>query len=190
MFVILSGVAGSGKDTIKNELLKKISNSTTIRAYTTRKPRDNDEDLKKYFFVTQEEFIELIEQGELYEYSITHGQYYGTSKKELDSKLADKKIIIKDIDVNGTRDLIDIFKGKMRVVSIFLKVDKEELYQRLINRGETEESARLRLARQEYEESLLTMYDYVILNEDLNKTIKIAETIIKEEYKLLKDNKD
>ncbi len=189
MFVILSGVAGSGKDTVKTELLKKISNSTTIRAYTTREPRDTEDDLKKYFFVTQEEFISLIDQGDLYEYSINHGNYYGTSKKELDSKLADKKIVIKDIDVNGTRDLIDIFKGKMRVVSIFLKVDKDELYERLLHRGETEDSAKLRLARQEYEESLLTMYDYVVLNDDLDKAVKIAQTIIEEEYKLI-ENKD
>lgn len=186
MFVILSGAAGSGKDTVKMELLKKLKNSTTIKAYTTRKPRDDTKDLNNYFFVTEEEFIDLIKQNKLYEHSINHGNYYGTSKHELDSKLKQQQVIIKDIDVNGTKDLINIFKGKIRVVSIFLKVDKEELYQRMINRGETEESAKLRLTRLEYEESLLLMYDYVVLNNDLNKTVKIIEKIIEEEYKLIK----
>lgn len=184
MFVILSGVAGSGKDTVKVELMKKISNLTTIKAYTTRQPRDNQEDINRYFFVNQEEFLQLIEQGKLYEYSMHHNNYYGTSKEELDSKIADGKIVIKDIDVNGTKELIEIFEGKLKVVTIFLKVKKDELYKRLIDRGETDESARLRLARQEYEESLLTMYDYVVYNDNLEKTLNIIEKIIEEEYKL------
>lgn len=184
MLVILSGVAGAGKDTVKNELMKRISNLTTIKSYTTRKPRDDKDDLNNYFFVNEEEFLKLIDQGKLYEYSIHHDNYYGTSKEELDSKIKEGKIVIKDIDVNGTRDLIDIFKDKLKVIKIFLKVDKDELYKRLIERGETEEGAKLRLARQEYEESLLTMYDYVVNNNDLEKTLKIIETIINEEYKM------
>lgn len=183
MLVILSGVAGSGKDTVKQELMKRISNLTTIKSYTTREPRNDKDDLNRYFFVTEDEFLKLIDQGAFYEYSIHHNNYYGTSKEELDSQISKGKIVIKDIDVNGTRDLIDIFKDKLKVITIFLKVDKEELYNRLIERGETEESANLRLSRKEYEESLLTMYDYVVHNDDLEKTLNIIEKIIDEEYK-------
>lgn len=183
MLVILSGVAGSGKDTVANELMKRISNLVTIKSYTTRQPRDDKDDLNRYFFVTEDEFLKLIDQGAMYEYSIHHNNYYGTSKKELDGQIEKGNIVIKDIDVNGTRDLIDIFKDKLKVVTIFLKVDKEELYRRLIERGESKESVELRLSRQEYEESLLTMYDYVVKNDDLEKTLEIIEIIINEEYK-------
>lgn len=184
MLVILSGVAGSGKDTIKLELMKRMSNLATIKSYTTRKPREDKEDLNRYFFVTQEEFVDLINQEKLYEYSMHHDNYYGTSKEELDSKIADGKIVIKDIDVNGTKELINIFKNKLKTISIFLKVDKEELHRRLIERGETLESAEKRLSRQEYEESMLTLYDYVVYNNDLEKTLNIIKQIIEEEYKL------
>ncbi len=181
MLIILSGVAGSGKDTIKEELIKRNSDIVTIKSYTTRQPRDNKDDLDRYFFVTQEEFVNLIDQGNLYEYSMHHGNYYGTSKEELDKRVEEGKTVVKDIDVNGTRELINLFKNQLKTVSIFLKVNKGELYKRLIDRGETHESATLRLSRQEYEESMLTMYDYVVNNNNLEKTVNIIETIIKEE---------
>ena len=184
MLIILSGVAGSGKDTIKVELMKRNPKLGTIKSYTTRAPRDNKDDLDRYFFVSQEEFVDLIEKEKLYEYSIHHDNYYGTSKDELDGQIANGKIVIKDIDVNETRELMDIFKDELKTISIFLKVKKEELYQRLLDRGETPENAERRLARLEYEESMLTMYDYVVHNDNLEKTLNIIERIIEEEYKL------
>lgn len=184
MFVILSGVAGSGKDTIKVELMKKIGNLTTIKSYTTREKRNNKDDLNRYYFVSEEDFIKLIKEEKLYEYSVHHNHYYGTSKEELDKPIREGKIVIKDIDVNGTKELLEIFKDKHKVISIFLKVDRDELLKRLIERGTPEDEAYLRLDRQEYEESLLPIYDYVIKNDNLEKTLEIIEKIIEEEYKL------
>ena len=187
MLVILSGVSGSGKDTVKAELLNRINNLTTIKAYTTREPRDEDEDLSRYFFVSKEEFQDLISGERLYEYSEHHNNFYGTSKNELDRNISEGKIVIKDIDVNGTKDLIDVFREGLKVVPIYLKVEKDELYKRIINRGATKEEADLRLSRFEYEESFIPIYDYVVYNDNLEKTVNIIEKIILEEYKLSKE---
>lgn len=102
MLVILSGVAGAGKDTVRNELMKVVENSTSIPSYTTRAPRADDIPGVTYNFITKEEFEKKIDDGELYEYDIHHANYYGTSKKILNEK-AKTSIVIKDIDVNRYR---------------------------------------------------------------------------------------
>ena len=83
MLVILSGVAGAGKDTVRKELTKIIDGATSIPSYTTRLPRADDIPGVTYNFVSKEEFEKMIANGELYEYDIHHDNYYGTSKKIL-----------------------------------------------------------------------------------------------------------
>lgn len=185
MLVILSGVSGAGKDTIKKELIKRMENVTTISSYTDRPRRESDID-GQYNFVAKEEFERMIKNDELYEYSVHHNHYYGTSKKLLDDTINQGKIIVKDIDVNGTEDLIQIFKDKLKVVTIFLKVPKNILKSRLENRETNPDlkEIQLRLNRFDYEESKLGNYDYVIKNNDLEKTVQIITTIIENEYKL------
>lgn len=185
MLVILSGVSGAGKDTIKKALIKRMENVTTISSYTDRPRRESDVD-GQYNFVTKEEFEKMIKNNELYEYSVHHNHYYGTSKALLDDTINQGKIIVKDIDVNGTEDLIQIFKDKVKVVTIFLKVPKNVLKARLENREPNPDlkEIQLRLNRFDYEESKLCNYDYVIKNNDLEKTVQIIMTIIKNEYQL------
>lgn len=185
MLVILSGVSGAGKDTIKKALIKRMENVTTISSYTDRPRRESDVD-GQYNFVTKEEFERMIKNNELYEYSVHHNHYYGTSKALLDDTINQGKIIVKDIDVNGTEDLIQIFKDKVKVVTIFLKVPKNVLKARLENREPNPDlkEIQLRLNRFDYEESKLCNYDYVIKNNDLEKTVQIIMTIIKNEYQL------
>lgn len=186
MLVILSGVAGSGKDTIKRELLKRMDNVVTMPSYTDRKPREGEIEAKIYNFVTTEEFEEKIKNGELYEYSVHHEHYYGTAKKILDENVKSGKIIVKDIEVNGTENLLNILKDKFKIVTIFLRVPKSELKRRLEHRVEKAsiKEIELRLNRFDYEESKIGMYDYVIKNDDLEKTVQIIMTIIENEYKI------
>ena len=134
MLVILSGVAGAGKDTIKKELISRVEKIETLPSYTDREPRAGDIPGQTYNFVTTKEFEEMIKNNELYEYSVHHNHYYGTSKKLLNEKISSGKIIVKDIDVNGTQDLIDLLKNEVKIVTIFLRVPKEELRRRLENR--------------------------------------------------------
>ena len=110
MLLILSGVAGSGKDTIKKELIKRMENVESLPSYTSRPQRPGDINGQTYCFVTKEEFEKMLENDEFYEYDVHHNNYYGTSKKFLNDKIASGKIIVKDIDVNGTEHLKEILK--------------------------------------------------------------------------------
>ena len=180
MLVLLSGVSGAGKDTVKQELIKRNKNVESLPSYTDRAPRNNDIPGVTYNFVTTQEFERMIEQGELYEYSKHHEHYYGTSKKLLNEKINNGTIIVKDIEVNGVENLLKILKNDLEIVTIFLKVPKEELRKRLEAREDKQspEEIELRLNRLEYEESKIGMYDYVIKNDDLDRTLRIIEEII------------
>lgn len=186
MFVILSGVAGAGKDTIKKELIKRMENVESLPSFTSRPPRPGDEEGKTYHFVSKEEFEEMIKKGDFYEYDIHHNNYYGTSKKLLNEKIKNGKIIVKDIDVNGTQNLIDLLGKDTKIITIFLRVPKDELKRRLEERIDkpSPEEVILRLNRFDYEESKIDLYDYVLKNNDLEKTVQIIMTIINNEYNL------
>jgi guanylate kinase len=86
MLVILSGVAGAGKDTIIKAVTKKMDNICTVPSYTTRAPRADDIPGVSYNFVSKEEFEKLIDNGDIYEYDIHHNHYYGSSKQLINEK--------------------------------------------------------------------------------------------------------
>lgn len=186
MLVLLSGVSGAGKDTIKKELIKRMDNVVSLPSYTTREIRPGEVAGEIYNFVTVPEFKKMIENNELYEYDIHHENYYGTSRKLMNEKIASGKIIVKDIDVNGVENLINILKQDTKVVTMFLKVPKEILIKRLENRIDQldQKEIDLRLGRFEYEESKIGLYDYVIKNNDLEKTVQIIQNIIENEIKI------
>ena len=186
MLVLLSGVSGAGKDTIKKELIARMDNVESLPSFTDRPKRNGDVEGKTYNFVTTEEFEAMIARGELYEYSAHHDHYYGTSRKLLNEKLQNGKIIVKDIEVNGVENLLKLLGNDTKIVTIFLKVPKEELRRRLENRIDkpSPKDIELRLNRLQYEESKIGIYDYVIKNNNLEKTVNIIMEIIKSEYNL------
>ena len=186
MLVILSGVSGAGKNTIKEALIKRMGRVDSLPSYTSRAKREGDIEGKDYIFVTREEFERMIENEELYEYDIHHNEYYGTSRKLLNEKMKSGKIIVKDIDVNGTEHLKELLGRDTKVVTVFLRVPKYELERRLKERVDqpSPKEITLRLNRFDYEESRIGMYDYIIKNNNLEKTVNIIETIIENEYNL------
>ena len=186
MIVILSGVAGAGKDTIKKEIIKRMDFVESLPSYTSRPPREGDIPGQTYNFVTKAEFEEMIEKNEFYEYDIHHNNYYGVPRKLLNEKMKDGKVIIKDVDVNGTENLVKLLKDDTKIVTIFLRVPKDELERRLKERIEkpSPEEIKLRLNRIDYEESKIGIYDYVLKNNDLEKTVQIIMSIIENELKL------
>ena len=161
MLVILSGVSGAGKDTVKKELMNKMEDVITLPSYTSREPRDGEQEGVEYHFISKDEFKDRIEKNEFYEYDVHHENYYGTSRRLMNEKIESGKI----------------------------KVDEQELRSRLEKRGESKESIDLRLSRLEYEESKIGLYDYVIKNDDLEKTVDIIMTILKNEKRLEKRRK-
>ena len=186
MLVLLSGVSGAGKDTIKKELIARMDNVESLPSFTDRAPRENDIPGKPYNFVSTEEFEAMIARGELYEYSAHHNHYYGTSRKLLNEKMQNGKIIVKDIEVNGVENLVKLLGNDTKIVTIFLKVPKEELRRRLESRIDkpSPKDIELRLNRLQYEESKIGIYDYVIKNNNLEKTVNIIMEIIKSEYNM------
>ena len=186
MLVLLSGVSGAGKDTIKKQLISRMDNVESLPSYTDRAPRANDIPGVTYNFVDTEEFERMIKDGELYEYSVHHEHYYGTSRKLLNEKIKEGKIIVKDIEVNGVENLLTLLKDEVKIVTIFLRVPKEILRERLQKRIDKPslKEIQLRLNRFDYEESKIGMYDYIIKNNDLEKTVQIIMTIIENEYNL------
>ena len=186
MLVILSGVSGSGKDTIKRALIERLDNVESLPSYTSRAPREGEVPGEIYNFVSKEQFEEMISNNEFYEYNVHHENYYGTSRVLMNEKLKAGKVIVKDIDVNGTENLVKLLGNDTRVVTIFLKVPKDVLEKRLLARmGDNPDykEITLRLNRYDYENSRIDMYDYVIKNNNLEKTINVITEIINSELK-------
>ena len=180
MLVILSGVSGAGKDTVKREVLKRLDYVETFPTVTSRPIREGDIPGVTYIFVSKEKFQEMIENDELYEYDLHHNNYYGVAKKPLHEKIDSGKVAIRDVDVNGTETLVKKLADKMKIITIFLRVPKEELQRRLENRIDkpSKEDIALRLGRFDYEESKMSQYDYVIENMNQEETVKQIIDII------------
>ena len=163
-----------------------MSNVESLPSYTSRPKREGDIPGETYHFVSKEQFEEMIKNNEFYEYDIHHNNYYGSSRKLLNDKIANGKIIVKDIDVNGTDHLLQLLGNDTKIVTIFLRVPKEELKKRLEQRVDkpSPQEVILRLNRFDYEESKIGIYDYVLKNDNLEKTVQIISTIIKNEHEL------
>ena len=189
MLIILAGVAGAGKDTVKKELIRRMEDVVTLPSFTTRPMREGDVEGGTYYFVSKEEFEQRIKNNEFYEYDIHHNNYYGTSRKILNEKISSGKVIVKDIDVNGTENLVKLLKDDTKIVTIFLKITKEEMEKRLKNRIDKPDNNEiaLRLSRYDYETSKIDNYDCIINNNELEKTVQIIMTIIENEKRCEKD---
>ena len=142
MLIILSGSSGVGKNTIINRMLEECNNLELMPTVTTRGMREGESQGKPYIFETREGFQAMIDRGEMVEYCEIHGNLYGTNRRVLEEKSAGGKILIKDIDVEGTLNLMKLLPD---VISIYLKpVSKEQLVERLHGRGETQIELRLK----------------------------------------------
>lgn len=180
MIIIFSGSSGVGKNTVINELIAQNPNLSLMPTYTTRAKRDGETDGVPYFFVSTAEFKELLAQDGFYEHELIHKtNYYGTPKKVVDDIASQNKVCLKDIDVLGAMNLKQLLKDKIKVVTIYLYIDKQTLTQRLEGRGEKEIDTRL--SRFDFELTFKDKYDYTIENIDLDNTVSICLDIIKKE---------
>jgi len=184
MLIILSGCAAVGKNTVINTLLNEPdSRFGFMPTYTTRSPRPGEVEGFPYHYLTNEQFEEKIQSGELFEHEFIHTSYYGSSRILLADALSTGKTIIKDIDVKGAVNLAKILKNDVKVVTIFLYIDKDELERRLIGRGDSEEQIRIRMGRYEEEMSYFDSFDYRIENIELEETVRKVKEIVESETK-------
>jgi guanylate kinase len=174
---IISAPSGSGKSTLTNEILKLVPNLDFSISYTTRALRGSERNGKQYHFVSMDEFKRMIAAGEFLEYANVHGNCYGTGREFLRQAGLSGHDLLLDIDVQGAAQ---IKRNLTDAISIFvLPPDRETLEWRLRNRKEDSEDViqrRLLTATQEIEE--YDKYDYVLVNDQLEKSIQRLEAIV------------
>ena len=112
-------LVSSGSKGYDKKVIKRMENVESLPSYTSRPIRPGDVNGETYCFVTKEEFENRIADGEFYEYDVHHNHYYGTSKKLMNDKISSGKIIVKDIEVNGTESLKEILEKDTKIVTIF-----------------------------------------------------------------------
>lgn len=180
MLFTFVGCSGVGKNTIIGDLLKKHEDTyDLLPTVTTRDMRPGESQGNPYLFVKMDEFKKMIEDGEMYEYEWIHENLYGGSRKILNGKLSENKILLKDIDVLGSQSLKKAFKGEFPVISLFLYVnDVEIILDRLRKRGEPEEGIQKRRKRFDMEMSLSGTGDYLINNISREDTGSLIDKII------------
>ena len=173
MIYIITGPSGVGKNTIINELSNHLDFYFSV-SHTTRPRRENEVNGKDYYFITEEEFENLIKNDQMIEYEQYGDFYYGTSREELSN---DSSIIILDLEVNGATKLLvenNNFKG------IFIDIDDYELIKRLKNRGHDESFIKKRMKLANLQREKKELYQYHVDNEDIKTSVNQILDIIYE----------
>lgn len=180
VLVVVSGLSGAGKGTICKRLLEKYPDYVLSVSATSRKPRKGEENGREYFFITKEEFEEMIRDGKLLEYARYVENYYGTPREWVEQQLESGKNIILEIELQGAFQVRE--KIPDAVLIFILPPDMDELKRRLINRGtETMEEIEKRLERAVEEMAFIPEYDYVIVNDEVEKSVDMLHNIVRSE---------
>ncbi len=174
--VILSAPSGTGKSTICRKLLQKRKDLRYSISCTTRQPRPGEKDGKHYFFLTRDEFKRKIRRSEFLEWAVVHDEYYGTPRKYIEETLQGGSSIMLAIDVQGAAAI----RRKMPdAVLVFVTPPSlESLRERLAARRDSSESVAKRLANSKDELSAAKHYDYIVVNDDLEKAVEQIEAIL------------
>ena len=174
---IVSAPSGSGKSTLVSRLLKRDPNIGFSVSYTTREPRGAEIPGENYHYISRDAFEERIQKGEFLEYADVFGNYYGTHSSVLERARAEGRDLILDIDVQGARQLK---KSIPQAVSIFILAPSREILERRLRlRSEDSEdviSRRLHKAAEEIRN--YEMYDYVLVNDDLDRSVETLAGIV------------
>lgn len=181
LLLVLSGPSGVGKGTLCTRLRSSSPELVYSVSATTRTPREGEVDGVNYFFKSHDEFLAMIEAGELLEWAEYVGNYYGTPKSFVQETIDRGKDIILEIDVQGAMQVKERFP---EAIFIFvLPPSLEELRSRIENRGtETENSIRSRMAAAAEELKLMEHYDYAVVNDVLETACSRVQSIISAEH--------
>lgn len=185
--LIISGPAGTGKGTVCNALLEKDKDIMFSVSSTTRAPREGEVDGVNYNFIDKELFEQMVSEDKFLEHAYVHTDYYGTSKETVMKGVSEGKVVLLEIDVQGALQVKD---RHPEVVTIFLlPPSMEELERRIVNRNtETEEQIYKRMENAYKEISLVSEYDYYVINDDLDLAIREIESIVLAEKLRVKRN--
>jgi len=180
ILVIISGPSGSGKTTIVDRLSEKLDVTKSISA-TTRTKRKGEREGRDYYFLDKKEFEKKIKEGYFLEYARVFGRYYGTPREPIRAALDEGRVVILEIDVQGAAQVMENYAD---AVSIFIQPPEDEktLVERLKRRStesDVEIEKRIRTCRKEMGQRL--RYQYVVVNDDLNRAVDEIKGIIEGE---------
>jgi len=183
LLIVISGPSGVGKDTVIERMKRRNLPFHFVITATTRPPRPDERPGVDYFFLSKDEFAEMIEHGELLEYAIVYDDYKGIPKEQVRRALASGTDVVMRLDVQGAAT---VRKLSPDALLIFLATSsEEEMVRRLTSRmTETPEGLKLRIATARQEMQRLVEFDYVVINADdhLDETVDTILAIIRAEH--------
>jgi guanylate kinase len=178
LMMVLSSPSGAGKTTISRMLQERDSNLRMSISVTTRARRPGEVDGRDYFFIDPTGFESMVAAGALLEHAVVFGNRYGTPRVAVEQSLTEGRDVLFDIDWQGTQQLAE--KARSDLVSVFvLPPSTAELERRLRARAaDSEEEVLRRMAKAADEMSHWAEYDYVIVNRDLEDSVRKAQAIL------------
>jgi guanylate kinase len=174
---VVSSPSGGGKGTLIQRVLKRVPNLGYSVSFTTRAPRNGEENGREYFFVTREEFDRMVAANEFLEWAHVHSKLYGTARQQVEREISEGRDIILEVDVQGAASVRSLLRDS---VSIFiLPPSFEVLKQRLRARGtDSQEELDLRLRNAPTELKDYLAFQYVILNDDVDRAANQMAAIV------------
>jgi guanylate kinase len=178
ILLIVSSPSGAGKTTLTRRLLQEFSEFRFSVSHTTRQPRANEVDGQDYHFIDEKSFRQLIDENGFAEWAEVHGNLYGTSISEIDlARAAGKSGVLFDVDYQGARQIKEKFPHAIGV--FILPPSMEELRRRLDGRGSDDaDSRRLRFDRAREEIGHYPFFDYMIVNDELQRALTELRGIV------------
>lgn len=178
--LVLSGPSGVGKGTVSQALLEELDELIYSISITTRKARPNEVDGENYFFVSVDQYKEMVANDQLLEHAQVHGNYYGTPRDFVKDKIDQGKIVLLEIDVQGA---LQIKKNVDDAVFVFLlPPTMSELRSRILKRGtESSENIAVRFSNAFKELDFVEEYDYYVINRSVDEAVFDVKTIIEAE---------
>ncbi len=176
LLIVISGPSGVGKDAVLSEMKKRNLPFYYAVTVTTRPKRREEKDGADYHFVSESEFRQMVDKGELIEWAKVYGNYYGVPKRELREGLGQRKDVILKVDVQGAATIKQILP---EAVFIFLLPPSiEELANRLMQRqGLSDSELSLRLSKAQEEMDKLSLFDYVVVSQKDKLDIAVSEIV-------------
>ncbi len=182
---IISAPSGGGKTTLCKKVLKIVPNLTFSISMTTRSARKGEKNGKDYFFLSENDFIQKIKQEKLSEWAMVHGYYYGTPKDFLEDCLSAGNNVISDIDVQGGLKIKE--KYPLNSVLIFIMPPSMKILERRLRarKKDDEKTIKIRLENARKELKEIKRYDYLIINDNIEKaTEHLKNVIISEQMRI------
>jgi len=189
ILAVVSGFSGAGKGTIMKALLGKYDNYALSISATTRKPREGEVHGREYFFLSVDEFEKLIEEDQFIEHARYVSNYYGTPRSYVEEKMAEGKDVILEIEIQGALKVKEKFPETLLVFVV--PPSAEELKNRLIGRGtETMEVIESRMDRALEEAEEMDAYDYILVNETVDKAVEDLHNLIQSQHMKASGNQE